>query len=528
MGLIGNVTELVKSFSYNPILRSNVSAPIPLPGQRASGAGKSSIQSPIALVSDRYLSTYYLKLQELSNYESTEITDTVVGLFSDYILSYLKDETNNVVTLSEDVKDGVLMTDKINEILKKLNLIEDIKLHLSDYIYYGSYSYCLNWDSHKREFKKLLYENANNLVAKYSNDGLSSFLVQSHNNKVTDVGPDSVIMLGVPTLSLVDDLSDEQKELDNELRKGNKDTLYRLKEYRGCKPLFYNVIGKLKQYLLKDQLINLLSLKDLITPLVYTVGYDRNTPVDIATKLSTNIENLINKYSDLSIIMDSNFDLNTLLDQISDNLKIVTDYNSNVANMSALDLIKVNDRINELKSDLDNDRNNLLSAVGIPESLFNGDSTKWDSIKSSQRLSSKVGYYIDGLISSIKLIACTIYSKVTMGEISPDQVKVNIFNSTEVDYNNTVNSAELVASVLDSITNIIDKGKTTVENYVGLIDNDAFIKYIIDKVHQISPECDSWFNENTVKDYLKQLKEQASAEESGGFDGGGNFGGSGW
>ena len=76
--------------------------------------------------------------------------------------------------------------------------------------------------------------------------------------------------------------------------------------------------------------------------------------------------------------MDSNFDLNTLLDQISDNLKIITDYNSNVANMSALDLIKVNDRINELKSDLDNDRNNLLSAVGIPESLFNGDSTKWD------------------------------------------------------------------------------------------------------------------------------------------------------
>ena len=150
------------------------------------------------------------------------------------------------------------------------------------------------------------------------------------------------------------------------------------------------------------------------------------------------------------------------------------------------------------------------------------------SIKSSQRLSSKVGYYIDGLISSIKLIACTIYSKVTMGEISPDQVKVNIFNSTEVDYNNTVNSAELVASVLDSITNIIDKGKTTVENYVGLIDNDAFIKYIIDKVHQISPECDSWFNENTVKDYLKQLKEQSSAEESGGFDGGGDFGDSGW
>jgi len=193
--------------------------------------------------------------------------------------------------------------------------------------------------------------------------------------------------------------------------------------------------------------------------------------------------------------------------------------------MSSLDLLKVTDRINELRSDQDAQRGNILQAAGIPESLFTGDATKWDAIKSSQRLSSRVGYYLNGLKESIKLIAHDVIFKVTGEDVPLDKIKVNLFNATEVDYNNTVNSAELINNVLQSITDVIDKVKNTVESYGDMIDKDKFMLSMVDKLHEIDNGCEDWINEETIKPYLDSLKEGGEGEDEGGF---GGFGGGGF
>ena len=152
------------------------------------------------------------------------------------------------------------------------------------------------------------------------------------------------------------------------------------------------------------------------------------------------------------------------------------------------------------------------------------------AIKSSQRLSSKVGYYIEGIILSIKQIAKLVYKDLSGEELADSSIKVNIFNSTEVDYNNAVNSAELVSNVLQSLTDIIDKARNTVESYGDMIDKDAFMTYIVDKVHTISPDCEDWINDDTIKDYLKSVASgDAEGEESGWGGSDEGFGGeSGW
>ena len=368
--LIDDIKEMVRTFSFSPMIRSNLSAPRNLMG---SDQPSSSQAEPTALLSNRYMSTYYLRVQELKNYEMTDLTEMIVGLFSDYIISYIKEEHSRIISLSDEVKDSEFYSDKINEVLAGLNYVEDLKLHLFEYIYYGGYSYSIHWDEKNREFKKKLLYNPTNLISSYSEDGIKSYLVQTKLSSIEEVSPGNIVMIGNPTMELFDNISKEFKNGNWGFDERKNDTLYRVKQYRACKPLYYSIIGKVKEYLLKDQLINILSIKDLIAPLVYSVGMDKNTDPATADNLVTNIENLINKYADVSVIIESNFDINSLLDQINNNIKLVTDYNQNIANMSSLDLIKVNDRINELRNDQDNIRNGILQSCGIPESLFNGD-----------------------------------------------------------------------------------------------------------------------------------------------------------
>ena len=85
--------------------------------------------------------------------------------------------------------------------------------------------------------------------------------------------------------------------------------------------------------LLKDQILTLLSIKDLIQPLLLLQNVDKTTPPDEANKLALNTENLINKYSDISSILGSNFSINDLIDSLLNNIRVLPDYSSTVSNM---------------------------------------------------------------------------------------------------------------------------------------------------------------------------------------------------
>lgn len=334
---------------------------------------------PCALVSDRRLSTWYLRVQELANYEMTELSDNICGLFIDYLSTYIGDDSTNVISFDAKTADADERAKKVNKVLHDIRYVSDLKLHLWEYIYYGSYCQRLDWDGTQRKFVKRLLQDPTKVVAKYSNNGLVGYLVPSKMGVIHEVDPLSIIMIGNPTLTLVDDMSD-QKDTEltmmiSEADRDDHDTIVGDIEYRGCKPLYYSIVGKVKEYLLKDQLINLLSIKDLIQPLVWAVSFDNNTPPDEAQQLTQNIENLCNKYSDVSVVIQSNFDLNALLDSINNNIKMFADYNNEATNMTALDLLKVTDRMQELRGDQDNIRGSILQACGIPESLFGGDAT---------------------------------------------------------------------------------------------------------------------------------------------------------
>ena len=84
--------EVARTFSYRSVIKSNILtssasfSPIS-PNSTMLAGGRNTSPSSV-MVSNKYLGTYYLRMQEIRDYEVTELTNTVVGIFKDYIINY--------------------------------------------------------------------------------------------------------------------------------------------------------------------------------------------------------------------------------------------------------------------------------------------------------------------------------------------------------------------------------------------------------------------------------------------------------
>jgi hypothetical protein len=506
---LNNLIESVKSFSFLSVVKGNIlSSPGSFGGaDSANGLNGSRSNSPASqMVSNRYMSTYYKKSREVNDYEISEISETCLGIYSDYIKGYLT-KSNRIFTLNSSVYDNYTeIEDWTNRVfIKDLEIPKEVELHLNDIIYHGNYSFKIAWDKENQRYVKFRLCNPHNVVTIMKGKNQDSHLVVSRDGVIFQVKPESIFRIGMPRLKLINDLN------SNFFQKKNEDTLINDQELVAAAPLYFNITGKIKEYLLKEQILSLLSIKDLVQPLLLLVRLDKTTAPDEANKLTLNIENMINKYSDISSILGANFSINSLIDAIMHNIRVIPDYGDSMGSMNNVDLSKITNKIQEIESSQDNKLDNILTSLSIPKALRDGSATKWDAIKSSQRLNSKINSIVKDITSSLCIEACKLIKYRFNVNIDPQQLTCNLFNKTDVDYNVAITNTQIVSELTQGIQQILSNGSQTLQD-IPFIDKKEYLKYISDQLKSIDTDSVKFINDNTIETAINALQSESQPD----------------
>lgn len=523
--MAGLLKEASKLFSLQFAMRSNIfSSNYGVIGSSGvggmMGSGFKSSQSSIfsAFTASRQLSVWYQKMQELKDYENTELANTAISVYHDYLFSHFN-ETEEICKVSKSLDPDGKKSDIMNKIIKSISLVQQTKKHLDEIIYYGSYSYRIDWDKIKKTWIRYDLINPYNVLTVYESGKLSEHLILTRDGKLAKVAPHAVVRLGNSNFRLINDVINLDDNMDTQSLSQSEDTLINKYEILGGFPIFYNLIGKIKEYIIKDQIVSILSIKDLIQPLLLLIRVDKQTDPAEANRLAVNTENLINKYSDMSAIFGAQFSIMDLMDSILNNIRVLPDYQSTMGDMNSIDLSKISQKIQDIKSDQENSKDAIYSSLGIPRSLTSGDTTKWEAIKSSQRLNSKITGFMSSLTNSYQEIICTLYYLRFNEVIEPSQVEVNLFTKTDVDYNEAITNADIANQLLESVNRTVESAQRFAQDS-KLVDKKQYLDLLTKQLSIIDPELVKLIPDKVKTKFLKDLETQESEGSSGGFGGG--------
>lgn len=503
MNLARNIFNRV--FSYKGIqLRSNIigSASRGLVGvnpNQLAITGVSNRGATTQMNGSKLMSEYYRVMDELQDYELTELTTLVTTAFKDFITSYFSKE-EELVSFTEGRKDPILS--QVNKDLSDLSIRDDIKSHLNGILYWGSHCNLLTWDSENREFRKkpLLFDHT--VVTVFKDQEIEKHLILDKEYNICEVSATSLIRYGSRNLSLINNIREEE----GEDKKASK-VITKKYEYLTSMPLYYEIVPKVKEFILNDQIISLLNIKDLVQPLLLLINCDKNTDTTMANSLATNIENLINKYVDISTIFSARFSINDLMDSIINNIRVLPDYNGAAANLGTVDLSKLKEKIDSLRGDQDNRKEAIVNALSLTMDFLQGRITKWDALKQSERLNSRINSIVESLNDSVKELACTLYYLRTGKKLRKELIKSNLFTKTATQFTSELSNSEVVSQLNNSVTSIIESAQNTIKQN-ELIDPTRYYKYVKNKLALIDPEAYDLLTEERFMKLLNLINKE--------------------
>lgn len=476
-------------------------------------------------VTNAYLSTYYSKLSEIKSYEYCDVSEMIVSVFRDYIINFMN-KTGDIVTIKNENGDiDSQRTERINNsLVNDIKISETIKDHLNEIVYYGGYYFMIDKSrddtGHIKLTKKDLYDPIV-VITKIKDYDKITYICKGDDGKIYDVPYQEIIRLGSSSIRLLNDMDEDggwvkPKRKDKE--KTNREKIQLDEFYTGSKPMYYSITHKVKEYLLKDIIISLLSIKDLVQPLLLSVHFDKGTPLENADMLTKRIEAIINNYSDLSSVLTAQFGITDIIDALMNNVKIIPDYSSSAANMGTVELNKINQKIQEIRMELDNCRDNVMSSMGLSSDIYNNRLSKWEALKTSERLNSRINSYISGLKSSI-IEACRVISlNLYEEDLDVNNVEVHLFSRTTTEYNTMTNSAEVIGTLIQQMSTILEMGLRTLEIAGPLFDQTAYLEYLTTTLKNIDPNMEAFTSKESIKEYIDMLKAKQQAAMMNGDD----------
>ena len=525
-------------------LRSNVFkngrgySPIGQTGGRA-GYFDADRQSPLlgnAQPSNR-LSGFYDRISELKSYQLLDITKLAVNLFRDYLINFLSKDAQQVITITdEEGNNNETVSERINTILTKdLKIFEFIEDHLTDSIFFGTYCAMIRNEKDETGHSKFrfeeLYDPTSTVIKKKKNeDGVMEevCLARGNDGNLYEIPRNEYFMMGSTTLRLINDLEEGWKDKTQAAPKignkedNNREKVLRKESYIAGEPLFYSLILKLKELVIKELLISLLSLRDLSSPSLYGLAIDKGVTMEAANELCARVQKMSNNYNELSSFLTAQFDATSFIESaLTQNVKFFPDFNATLSNKnSLLPLDKLSEKLLELMQNLDQCRQGILSPLGIPSSIYDSASgSKWAILQQSERANSRVASLISGIKSSIIELVASIYRNLYNDEIDTSNIKVHIFEKSTVEYNNQINQSESINALVQGISNLVQSSLQTLDTAGPLIDPEKYLNYIQNQIKDIDPGADNFITEETIQSYIElwKAKIDAQREQFGGM-----------
>lgn len=486
------------------------------------------------------ISGYYERVAELKGYQLLDISNLAVNFFADYIINFLKDTNQQVVTILDDEgNNNEVVTNRINDVLiKDIKVLDYIRDHVKDYVFFGGYFSMLmtqrDETGHLKFSIEELYDPVSVIVKKQKNkEGVIEevFLAKGEDGTIYEIPRNECIYVGNLNLRLTNDLDSNWKEgrdkpklassKDNEK---NRDRVLMKQSYTSGEPLFYSLILKVKELVIKELLVSLISLRDLSSVQIFLLQFDKSTPLETASELCARTTKLANNTNELASFLTSQFDVTSFIENtLTQSAKFVPDFNATLGNKnSMLPLDKLSDKLLDVLQSLDSCRSNVLSPLGLPSTLLDSTSgSKWAILQQSERANSRVSSFMTGIKDSVSNMVQTIYRILYNEELDPARIKLHISEKTTVEYNNQLNQSESVSGVINGISNILQTSLQTLEGASPLIEPQAYLNYIQNLLKDIDPNTEPMITEETINQYMEllQAKVKSQMEQLGIGDG---------
>ena len=500
------------------------------------GVNSMNRQSPLlgTASASNLLSSYYQKIAELQGYKLIDVVKLATNFFADYVINFLEDSTQQVVTImNEDGSIDQEKTDRINDILiKDLKIFDYIKDHIKDSVFDGQYASLIMKSRDELGHLKFRFEelyDPTSVVTKRkrnSEGGIDeTYLARGEDGKIYEISKNDAFVLGSINLKLINDLdenyqkktgSEEIKPSFGKVGKGESNLNKVLKQcsYSVGEPLFYSLILKVKELVIKELLVSLISLRDLSSVQIFLLQFDKSTPMETANELCARTTKLANNTNELASFFTSQFDVVSFIENtLTQSAKFVPDYNSTLGNKNnMLPLDKLSDKLLDLMSNLDACRNNVLNPLGIPSTVLDSTSgSKWAILQQSERANSRVTGFMNGIKESVSTLVGILYNTLYNEDLDPGLVKLHISEKTSVEYNNQINQSESVSSLVTGITGLLSNALSTLESAAPLVDPEKFLNYIRNLIKDIDPDTEDLMSDETIEAYVKFLQAKVAA-----------------
>jgi len=280
------------------------------------------------------------------------------------------------------------------------------------------------------------------------------------------------------------------------------------------------LILKVKELIIKEILVSLISLRDLSSVQIFLLQFDKSTPKETANELCARTTKLANNTNELASFLTSQFDVVSFIENtLAQSAKFVPDYNTTLGNKNnMLPLDKLSDKLLDIMQNLDTCRSNVLSPLGIPSTILDSTSgSKWAILQQSERANSRVAGFMTGVKDSVTSLVCILYDTLYNKSLDPSLVKLHVSEKTSVEYNNQINQSESVSGLMTGITGILTNALQMLESATPLLDAEAYIDYVQNLIKDIDPDTEALMNDKTKEAYIKFLnaKTAAMAEQQG-------------
>lgn len=472
-----------------------------------------------------HLSGYYERISELKGYQLLDITQTAINFFRDYVINFITKSEQSIITIiNEDGSNNEQASERINECLTKdLDITNYIRNHIDDEIFYGTYGSMIRTyrddTGHTRLSFVELYDPVSAVIKKKRNvegEIEEICLAKGEDGSLYEIPEGEYFLMGSQDLRLVNDLEDGWKDSksgqvkydkNNSKDEKNRDKVIRKESYTAGQPLFYSMVLKVKELVVKELLISLISLRDLATPTLFGLAIDKGVSMEAANDLCARMQKLTTNYTELSSFLSANFDSTSFIESVlTQNVKFFPDYNGTVSNKGPQALDKLSEKYLEILQSLDQTRQSILGPIGIPSTIIDGSvssGTKWNVLQMSERANSKVASIMSGIQNSVADLARIIYSKFYNEDIDPALIKVHIFEKSTVEYNNQINQSESVNGVVQGINNVLSSATQLMDSTLGLLDPEKFLNYIQNQIKDIDPAAGEFITEESIQQYVQ-------------------------
>lgn len=488
------------------------------------------------------LSGYLDRVLELKGYQLLDISKLATNFFSDYIVNFLLDSTGQQVVsiLDEEGNNDETKTERINDILTKdIKIFDFIRDHVQDYVFFGEYYSMLQTSKDELGHLKFRVEEINDpvsvIVKKVRNkegEMEEKFLAKGDDGAMYEIPRNEVIYIASNNLRLINDLEEGWKDKRNKYNKHslsdskendtNRKKVIKKESYTASEPLFYPLILKVKELIIKELLVSLISLRDLSSIQIFLLQFDKSVPLESANELCARATKLANNTNELASFLTSQFDVVSFIENtLTQSAKFLPDYNSTLGGKnSMIPLDKLTDKLLDIMQTIDQCKSNVLGPLGLPSTLLDSTSgSKWMVLQQSERANSRVAAFMAGIKDSVTNLVCTIYRVLYDEELDPSLIRLHISEKTSVEYNNQINQSESVNNLLQGVTNILQNAIQTLDVSAPLVDPKAFLSYIQNLMKDVDPNTEAILTEETIEKYLLVLNGKTKAQlENMGID----------